>query len=45
LDGTKILNYGLHEFIDEIQQAIIEIDTSIAEAFFGAGHRELAEIS
>jgi uncharacterized alpha-E superfamily protein len=45
LDGTKILNYGLHEFIDEIQKTIIEIDTSIAEAFFGAGHRELAEVS
>lgn len=34
LNGTKIINYGLHEFIDEIQQKIIEVNNSINDAFF-----------
>lgn len=34
MNGQSIINYGLHEYLDEIQKAIIEIGESINTVYF-----------
>lgn len=34
LDGESIVNYGLHEYLDEIQKALLEIGEGIEKIYF-----------